>query len=167
MHYNTFRFYDPDIGRFISPDPIGLAGGINLFQYAPEPYGWVDPWGWKCWSSSRRSYWKNAAKNSPLGKFSPRNLSRMRRGLAPRMVVKVRYKDTLTNRVKGRVGQEKDITVPIELNHQYIPQRSGSNTVAHEGWNLQPATPWGHASMDPYRNLGWDLLEIVTPVNKL
>ncbi|MGG2398360.1 RHS repeat-associated core domain-containing protein [Pseudomonas sp. SH1-B] len=49
LHYNTFRFYDPDIGRFISLDPIGLAGGINLFQYAPEPYGWVDPWGWaKC-----------------------------------------------------------------------------------------------------------------------
>lgn len=46
LHYNTFRFYDPDIGRFISPDPIGLAGGINLFQYAPEPFGWVDPWGW-------------------------------------------------------------------------------------------------------------------------
>ncbi|VWB21672.1 type IV secretion protein Rhs [Burkholderia aenigmatica] len=27
LHYNTFRFYDPDIGRFISPDPIGLLGG--------------------------------------------------------------------------------------------------------------------------------------------
>nr|WP_319017566.1 RHS repeat-associated core domain-containing protein [Pseudomonas sp. EggHat1] len=24
LHYNTFRFYDPDIGRFISPDPIGV-----------------------------------------------------------------------------------------------------------------------------------------------
>jgi RHS repeat-associated protein len=30
LHYNTFRFYDPDIGRFISPDPIGLNGGLNL-----------------------------------------------------------------------------------------------------------------------------------------
>ncbi len=29
LHYNTFRFYDPDIGRFISPDPIGLEGGIK------------------------------------------------------------------------------------------------------------------------------------------
>ncbi len=28
LHYNTFRFYDPDIGRFITPDPIGLAGGL-------------------------------------------------------------------------------------------------------------------------------------------
>ncbi len=50
LHYNTFRFYGPDIGRFISPDPIGLAGGINLFQYAPEPFGWVDPWGLKTWT---------------------------------------------------------------------------------------------------------------------
>nr|WP_283088164.1 AHH domain-containing protein [Pseudomonas sp. KB-10] len=57
-----FRFYDPDIGRFISPDPIGLAGGINLFQYAPEPFGWVDPWGW-CSQRLGRNL-KNRPKNS-------------------------------------------------------------------------------------------------------
>ena len=43
--YNTFRYYDPDIGRFISQDPIGLAGGMNLYQYAPNPIRWIDPWG--------------------------------------------------------------------------------------------------------------------------
>lgn len=46
LHFNTFRFYDPDIGRFTTPDPIGLAGGLNLYAYAPNPIGWVDPWGW-------------------------------------------------------------------------------------------------------------------------
>jgi RHS repeat-associated protein len=45
LHYNTFRFYDPDIGRFISPDPIGLRGGLNLHQYASNSNAWIDPWG--------------------------------------------------------------------------------------------------------------------------
>ncbi|KPZ11451.1 Rhs family protein [Pseudomonas syringae pv. viburni] len=46
LHYNTFRYYDPEIGRFITQDPIGLSGGDNLYLYAPNPYGWVDPLGW-------------------------------------------------------------------------------------------------------------------------
>jgi RHS repeat-associated protein len=45
LHYNTFRFYDPDVGRFTTPDPIGLAGGYNLYQYAPNTAGWIDPLG--------------------------------------------------------------------------------------------------------------------------
>ncbi|CNF76117.1 Rhs family protein [Yersinia similis] len=45
LHYNTFRYYDPEIGRFSTQDPIGLAGGINLYQYGPNPLGWVDPLG--------------------------------------------------------------------------------------------------------------------------
>ncbi|KWC74349.1 type IV secretion protein Rhs [Burkholderia cepacia] len=56
LHYNTFRFYDPDIGRFINPDPIGLMGGVNLYQYGPNPISWIDPWGLTCisnWSGNR------------------------------------------------------------------------------------------------------------------
>ncbi len=45
LHYNRCRYYEPDSGRFINQDPIGLLGGTNLFQYAPNPVGWVDPWG--------------------------------------------------------------------------------------------------------------------------
>ncbi|MBI0067493.1 MULTISPECIES: RHS repeat-associated core domain-containing protein [unclassified Snodgrassella] len=45
LHYNTFRYYDPDIGRFTQPDPIGLAGGYNLYQYAPNAFMWIDPYG--------------------------------------------------------------------------------------------------------------------------
>ena len=33
------------MGRFLSTDPIGLAGGLNLYQYAPNPIRWVDPLG--------------------------------------------------------------------------------------------------------------------------
>ncbi|WP_349816622.1 polymorphic toxin type 17 domain-containing protein [Acidovorax sp. SUPP3334] len=45
LHYNTFRYYEPEVGAFTTPDPIGLAGGMNLHQYAPNPIAWVDPWG--------------------------------------------------------------------------------------------------------------------------
>ena len=50
LHYNRHRYYDPTSGRFISKDPIGLAGGINVYQYAPNPVGWIDPFGLKCQS---------------------------------------------------------------------------------------------------------------------
>ncbi|ECA6122966.1 type IV secretion protein Rhs, partial [Salmonella enterica subsp. enterica serovar Redlands] len=45
LHYNLYRFYDPDIGKFISGDPIGLRGGINLYSYAPNPLSYIDPLG--------------------------------------------------------------------------------------------------------------------------
>lgn len=45
LHYNLFRYYDPQLGRFIVQDPIGLNGGWNLYQYAPNPLGWIDPTG--------------------------------------------------------------------------------------------------------------------------
>jgi RHS repeat-associated protein len=46
LHYNTFRYYDPDVGRYVTADPIGLHGGENLYAYCPNPSGWHDPLGW-------------------------------------------------------------------------------------------------------------------------
>nr|WP_282250624.1 RHS repeat-associated core domain-containing protein [Vibrio campbellii] len=45
LHYNLARYYDPQIGRFIQPDPLGLLGGTNHYQFAPNPVSWVDPLG--------------------------------------------------------------------------------------------------------------------------
>lgn len=49
LHYNTFRYYAPDMGRFITPDPIGLRGGINNYAYVPNPLMWIDPLGLSGW----------------------------------------------------------------------------------------------------------------------
>ena len=45
LHYNRFRYYDPEIGRFVSQDPIGLDGGLNIYVYVKNPVQWVDPSG--------------------------------------------------------------------------------------------------------------------------
>lgn len=45
LHYNLFRCYDPQCGRFTLPDPIGLAGGLNLYAYVKNPFTWIDPLG--------------------------------------------------------------------------------------------------------------------------
>jgi len=45
LHYNRHRYYNPGTGRFLTPDPIKLAGGLNSYQYVPNPTGWVEPLG--------------------------------------------------------------------------------------------------------------------------
>ncbi|WP_367256388.1 RHS repeat-associated core domain-containing protein [Pseudomonas sp. stari2] len=45
LHYNRHRYYDPDVGRYLTPDPVKLAGGLNQYRYVPNPTGWVDPLG--------------------------------------------------------------------------------------------------------------------------
>jgi RHS repeat-associated protein len=47
--YMRARYYDPTVGRFISEDPIGLAGGINPYTFADgEPVNRGDPSGMEC-----------------------------------------------------------------------------------------------------------------------
>jgi RHS repeat-associated protein len=46
LFYNRFRYYDPDAGRYISPDPQGIARGLNAFRYAENrPNEIADPSG--------------------------------------------------------------------------------------------------------------------------
>ncbi len=45
LHYNLFRYYAPECGRFINQDPIGLLGGEHLYSFAPNGQMWIDPWG--------------------------------------------------------------------------------------------------------------------------
>jgi RHS repeat-associated protein len=37
LHYNYFRYYDPEIGRYLSPDPIDIHGSMNAYVAVSDP----------------------------------------------------------------------------------------------------------------------------------
>ena len=42
LHYNFFRYYEPDAGRFVNQDPIGIIASENLYAFAPNIQRWMD-----------------------------------------------------------------------------------------------------------------------------
>ncbi|WP_284117649.1 putative T7SS-secreted protein, partial [Streptomyces fragilis] len=45
LHYNLFRYYEPEVGRYLTPDPLGLGPGPNPLTYVKNPLRWIDPLG--------------------------------------------------------------------------------------------------------------------------
>ncbi|MEU3480423.1 putative T7SS-secreted protein [Streptomyces sp. NPDC033754] len=45
LHYNHFRYYDPESARYLSQDPLGLAPADNPATYVHNPHTWSDPLG--------------------------------------------------------------------------------------------------------------------------
>lgn len=48
FHDNFARTYDPLLCGYLAPDPIGIAGGTNLYAYPRNPILWDDPFGLEC-----------------------------------------------------------------------------------------------------------------------
>ncbi len=56
LYYNWNRFYNPETGRYISTDPMGISSGINLYGYAgASPVNYIDPTGLVCEETEKRT----------------------------------------------------------------------------------------------------------------
>ena len=71
LYYNCFRYYSPDLGRYVSSDPIGLGGGLNTFGYAYQnPQFYFDANGLFCLSSTTISTISGATGGAASGFIS-------------------------------------------------------------------------------------------------
>jgi RHS repeat-associated protein len=50
LSYNRFRYYDPRSGAYLTPDPLGLEGGLRAYGYVTDPTRYVDPLGLMPWA---------------------------------------------------------------------------------------------------------------------
>ena len=65
LHYNFHRYYDPVTGRYITPDPIGLSGGLNLYVYSyNDAINEIDPFG--LWTEAERKWLKDLIKEQEI-----------------------------------------------------------------------------------------------------
>ena len=66
LHYNLFRYYDPNSGRFVTQDPIKYLGSANFYTYAFNITNWIDFLGlnpFKVYSRLRQIF--NKANKNP------------------------------------------------------------------------------------------------------
>jgi len=97
-------YYDPQLGHYITQDPIGLAGGNpTLYGYVSDPNGWIDPLG-LCTTGSKdtgntkkvpsNSTAKTPAKGTGVGKTaSPHDLE-------------ITHRQTLSNRQMAKLTDD-------------------------------------------------------------
>ncbi len=157
LHYNTFRFYDPDVGRFTTPDPMGLLGGFNLYQYAPNPIDWVDPWGWApCAATTRKLQAHADAARKAVYKNPQRSLTIRQRAAVRRAYdrgdygqARSRYRRYVGQRIdaefKRRVDADPSLShLKVSKSGQRLPDVYDANKTTW--WDLTTKADWARGT---------------------
>jgi RHS repeat-associated protein len=171
LHYNYFRTYDPATGRYLEADPLGHAGGPNLYIYAEaNPVSIVDPTGeygiiggligggsdllfqryiegksWSCVS------WTQAGGAAALGAFT---------GGAGRAVKlandwRKAGRSMKTKNATRRYRRAMDVPPSHDVHHWLIPNKGGvSDAIKNNPLNYNPIPREAHQVVhSPQSNL--------------
>ncbi|WP_017347507.1 RHS repeat-associated core domain-containing protein [Pantoea sp. A4] len=131
LHYNLHRYFCPLTGRFTQPDPIGLLGGINPYQYAPNALSWIDPLG-LCKVNSGADVTPDIVRESLKGD----TMQTLQASVSLPAIQ--RYVDRL---LKGDVAPpiKVDGNIVVEGNHRYVAGKVAGKMPETVPGNLSPS----------------------------
>ena len=118
LHYNFFRYYDPDIGRFTQQDPIGLEGGSNFYQFSTNIQNMMDPWGLNAVGIAKGALSMIAIDTmtpDPTDAAFPKWIAYGVLGAAATGVVALSESDTCTGKCQEEKTYERYTTRPYRL----------------------------------------------------
>ena len=167
LYYYRARYYDPAIGRFVSRDPIGAAGGINFYRYTGgNPNNWRDPSGLAQFENAieLRKFAEAAMSNK---QFVPRNGQTFcNRGVnyIEQAGDNYDYKNLLANDIVKKLDNPKyatQITPEQAINYA----KNGTTVIAGVIENTH-----GHVAIvsptDPTTQKGWGTLPYLFNIGK-
>jgi RHS repeat-associated protein len=125
LHYNWHRYYDPSLARYLQPDPLDLAGGLNLYAYPEQPLAWVDPFGLyvcrikmnECWNADQE---KDARKKlERLNEKKKENRNRRKPGRCTFQTAAERWKYCKDkNRLTAdQLKEKRQFRLPCKVQH--------------------------------------------------
>jgi RHS repeat-associated protein len=111
LSYNRFRYYDPAFGRFISPDPLRVFGGVNLYSYGANTTGWTDPFGLTVTAGEAGAFGALDRRAVSHDKLTPHHMPQDALGFLPRSeggaIVLPHAEHVLTRTYGGKGGATK------------------------------------------------------------
>jgi len=182
LHYNYHRYYDPKTGRYLTPDPIGLVGGINLFAYGlNSPANEIDPlglWSPKAHDALIQNAFEGLLPQNEIErlKASGRAFDKRTQDPSQSYMHSMRRKDqTTTDAISEsdrftketiqRVRCEKDRNKALDLFGELIHPIMDSFSPQHTDEKGSPRiwTPWWPFGHSPNEFIGNETVKDITP----
>jgi RHS repeat-associated protein len=142
LHYNRFRYYDPVLGCYLQCDPLGIAGGYNLYAYLANPLTGVDILGLTCKGKDQQ---ENSDQSQDETK--PRGNGRPEAGVDAGGLTRRESEDLAAAIAASRKAYDR-----AENAAKRLPRSMSDKTVASDGkdtlsgWTNKPP---GYADVDP------------------